>query len=263
MIRTLIADDEEPARRLLRVRLEEEPDFEIVGEARDGTRALDLIQTLRPEVVFLDIRMPGLDGVEVMDRIHGDEGPLVILVTAYDRFAVQAFERRALDYLLKPVTTKRWLDVIRRVRDTLSREELVARQMELSRIVLGELSSMDGARPRAHSAGADDGSGDAYLRAKKGDRIVLLRPEEVQRVEAARNYVRLVTARGTFEKRATMATLATQLPASFTRVHRSTIVNLDFIDDIRREWHGEYVITMRDGAEVRMSRGYADSVLNR
>jgi two-component system LytT family response regulator len=257
-IRTIVADDEPLAREGLRVRLNREDDIEIVGEADDGPSAVAAILALRPDVVFLDVQMPGLDGFEVVARTAQEHLPVVVFVTAFDRYALRAFTAHALDYLLKPIAHRRFQDALRRVRRELERDAMAA-SVDRLRAMLDARDAERGKSPAAAAAPAQ------YLTrftSRDGDRFVLVRAADVDWIEAAANYVRLHVGTRFFQVRIPMVELERQLdPAQFARVHRSAIVNLDRIAEIRPEWHGEYQVVLSTGVSLRLSRGYRDRLL--
>ena len=281
VIRTVVVDDEPLAREGLRVRLSREDDVDIVGEAVDGPSAVEAILSHRPDLVFLDVQIPGFDGFDVVARTASTHLPAIVFVTAYDRYALRAFEVHALDYLLKPIAHRRFQDALGRVRRELRRRER-------------DRAAADASYHRAVSAGGDadalatfaerlrrlldarDGASLALtggpgteapryatrFTVRDGERYVLLRVNDVDWAEASANYVRLHVGPRTYQMRMTMSDLERQLdPAQFTRIHRSAIVNLDRVREIRPEWHGEYEVALVTGATLRLSRGYRDRLL--
>jgi two-component system LytT family response regulator len=255
MIRTLIVDDEPLARDGLRVRLSREPDVEIVGEAIDGVAAIDAILALAPDLVFLDVQMPGLGGFDVLERVSETHLPIVIFVTAYDQYALKAFDVHALDYLLKPFSDARFAEALARARR--------AWASEADRDADERIAALLATRPTAASAPTI--SAKAFLTrlpVKDRDRYLLLRIDEITWIEAAQNYVQLHSRRGTFLVRSTMNDLEAQLdPARFARIHRSTLVNLDRIREIRPSWHGDFDVVLEDDTQLKLSRHYRDRVL--
>ena len=248
MIRALIADDEAPARRKLRELLSREADVDIVGEACDGVEAVAAIRSAGPDVVFLDIQMPRLDGFGVVAEVGVEAMPLVVFVTAYDEHALRAFEVHALDYLLKPFAPSRFARLLDRVRRQLApgtgRGDLAARIDRLLATV----------RPDP-----------AYLRqilVERGeDRQVLLPVEEIDHIQAAGNYLRLFTRAGEHRRRGTLRDLAGRLdPARFLRLNRSEIVRLDAIRELQPWFHGDARVVMKDGAVLTWSRRYRTKV---
>ena len=280
LIRTVLVDDEPLAREGLRVRLGREEDVDIVGEADDGPAAVDMILSLRPDLVFLDVQMPGFDGFDVVSRTASTFLPTIIFVTAFDRYALRAFEVHALDYLLKPIAHRRFQEALRRARHELTRRhregaasrspEDVSSDNESLTAVADRLRRMLDEREAALGAGGAvprptppaDARYALRFTVRDGERYVLLRVADVDWAEASANYVRLHVGPKTFQMRTTMSDLERQLdPAQFARIHRSAIVNLDRIREIRPEWHGEYEVALVTGATLRLSRGYRDRLL--
>ena len=278
MIRVLVVDDEPLAREGIKVRLEREADMEVVGEAADGPEAVAAITALHPDLVFLDVQMPGMDGFEVVERVAGVHLPVIVFATAYDEYALRAFEVHALDYLLKPVTARRFEEALRRARTEVGRgmeRETHRRLVELldawrsaatvsaaTHALPPEPPPQQQPPPPAPQALHGGGAYLTRLVVRDGERFLLLRAEEIDWVESAANYVRL-HARGTsYLVRATMAELERRLdPSRFTRIHRSTIVNTDRIREIRPEWHGDFDVVLTTGKALRLSRSYRERLL--
>jgi two-component system LytT family response regulator len=254
VIRTLIVDDEPLARRGIRVRLEREADVTVVGEAVDGPSAVLAIRSLAPDLVFLDVQMPGLDGFEVLEQVWTERLPRIVFVTAHDAHALKAFEFHALDYLLKPYSEARFLEALRRAREHLVQGGGGADERRLVELIEALAAG------RAHGAGRP-----AYAQrfsVRDRDRIVLVRAEEIDAVLAAGNYVQLVCGRQRHLLRVTLAEMEEELdPARFARIHRSTIVNLDRVREIRPDAHGDGEVTLEGGAVHRMSRAYRERLL--
>jgi two-component system LytT family response regulator len=240
-MRALIADDEAPARARLRRLLEASNDIEIVGEASTGREAVALIKRSQPDVAFLDIRMPGLDGFGVLDSIASDDAPYVVFVTANEQHAIRAFEVGAVDYLLKPYTAERFERVLDRARD---------------RFALGGRS----ASRRGRASEAENGQPRAFLRrilVMDNGRAVFLPTDRIDRIEAERNYVHLFCGKAMYRLRATIGALQGRLdPGHFLRINRSTLVRLDAMQDVHEWSHGDFRVVMRDGAELVWSRRY-------
>lgn len=244
-IRTLIVDDEPLARERIRQLLEDEPDIAIIGECTDGLQAVDAISEETPDLVFLDVHMPGLDGFEVIEGLNGGPKPAVVFVTAHDSYAVQAFETHAADYLLKPVERERFRASLAHVREELATEGADP-DLRLQALMAAE---------RARRAIPE------RLAVRTDGRIVFVRLADVEWIEAAGNYVRLYTAKERHVMRATISSIEKKLdPNTFLRVHRSAIVNLDFVTEIQPWFHGEYVVIMESGARVNLSRSYRQRV---
>jgi len=241
-ITALIVDDEAPARRRLVRMLGEMADVEVVGEAESGDDAVVQIAELEPDVVFLDIQMPGLNGFGVINAVGAEEMPLVVFVTAFDEHAVAAFEVRALDYLLKPVAPQRLAGAIARVREILSTPHGAesTRQAE----VIASLARVE-APPLTR----------LLVHGERGAHLLLV--ESIDLARAERNYVVLHTPQGTFKVRGTIGVLAERLdPSRFLRVNRSDIVRLDAIREMQPWSHGDYRIVLGDGRALLWSRRY-------
>jgi len=242
-IRALIVDDEAPARTRLRQLLKEEAGFEIVGECANGRQAIAAVQQQRPDVVFLDVQMPRLSGLQVCEAIAGEAMPLIIFVTAYDQYALQAFEARAMDYLLKPFDRERFRKSLQHVREQLQRE----RPGEADKVtkLLEELRRGSRAPER--------------LVFKVNGRVVFVRVEDIQWIEADGNYVNLRAANATHHLRETLGSLEARLPAEkFMRVSRSVMVNLDRIKELQPLFYGDFAVILLDGTRLTMSRNFRD-----
>ena len=241
-IRVLVADDERAARTRLTRLLGKTGDAEIVGEAADGAAAIAQVKALQPDVLFLDIEMPEGSGLDVARAVASKTGPAIVFVTAFDQYAVRAFEVHAADYLLKPIGEERLGLAWERVRDHLSRGDVGAER------VLAALQEMrSGQRP---------GYRERLLAARDG-RSTVITAAEVEWAEAAANYVKLHLAGGTHLIRESMTALESQLdPRRFVRVHRSAIVNVDQIREIQPWFSGDQVLVLRSGARIKLSRTY-------
>jgi two-component system LytT family response regulator len=248
-IRTLIVDDEPLARERVRSLLESEPDVEIVGEAADGPEALRALRELKPDLLFLDVQMPGLDGFQVLQHLDPDHVPVTIVVTAYDRYAIQAFEIHALDYILKPFDRKRFHEAMRRARIQLQQTpngELSHRMLALIEHVQKRDEYMD------------------RLIVKSGGRVLFVPVSEIDWIEAAGNYVRLHHGPAEHLLRETMSSLEAKLnPKQFLRIHRSTIVNINRIQELQPSFHGDFVVTLKGGVQLSLSRSYRAAVEER
>ncbi|HZN11570.1 MAG TPA: LytTR family DNA-binding domain-containing protein [Blastocatellia bacterium] len=243
-MRVLIADDEPLARRRLRELLADDPEVEVVGECASGEAALAAVRAQAPDLVFLDIEMPGLDGLAVSAALGGERGPLVIFVTAYDQYAVKAFELRAVDYLLKPFDWERFDRALGRAKGQWrARQAPEASEQILA--LLGELK----APPRYLER----------LAIRSDGRVRLWRAEEIDWIEAEGNYVRVHAGKLSALVRETLSGLEARLdPRRFTRIHRSQIVNLDRIQELHPWSHHDYRVVLRDGTELTLSRSYRD-----
>ena len=266
MIRTLIVDDEPLARDGIRVRLEQEADIEIAGEAGDGLAAAEAIKLLLPDLVFLDVQMPGCNGFQVVEKVADVHLPVIVFVTAYDQYALKAFDVHALDYLLKPFTGSRFQEALHRARAEINREG----DLESHRRLLNLLASFRATTPLPTEASTSTAVGPAggpgeyigRLSVKDGERYILLRAEEIDWVESAANYVRLFARGANYLIRMTMTELERRLdPKHFARIHRSTIVNINRVKEIRPEWHGDFDVVLGSGKVLRMSRKYRSRLL--
>lgn len=254
-VRTLVVDDEPLARDGIRLRLAREEGFEVVGECANGVEAVEAIHDLAPDLVFLDVQMPGLNGFEVLEEVDPRHAPVVVFVTAYDEYALRAFEVHALDYVLKPFDDDRFAATLRRVRERVA-ERHAGRVGDRLSGILAELGM--GSAPSA--ADEDAGEGRSYaerLVVRDGARIAFVPVAELDRVEADGDYVRLFCGARQHLIRRTMAQLESRLdPARFVRIHRSAIVAVDRIRELRPSFRGEYAVLLHDGTRLNLSRGY-------
>jgi two-component system, LytTR family, response regulator len=245
-IRTLIVDDEPLARERVRLLLERESDIEVIGECGDGAEALEVIPSSRPDLVFLDVQMPELDGFGMLARLEMDRLPAIIFVTAFDQFAVKAFEVHALDYLLKPFDADRLHTALQRARQSIQRQQAGEKDPRL-----GELLTDLRTAPRP----AD------RIAVKSGGRMILFKTGDIDWVESADNYVNLHVGKESHLLRETMNALEARLAADrFLRISRSTIVNLDRIRELQPMFHGEYAVILHDGTRLTLSRGYREKL---
>jgi len=242
-IRVIIADDESLARKKLRVMLEQEADVDVIAECQDGAETVRAMQTFKPDLLLLDIRMPDLDGFEVLSQLSTADLPMVIFTTAYDRHAVRAFEAHALDYLLKPFDHDRLHQAVGRARTELLRTS----DPEATQRILRYLSEGAGKQPPA----------ERRLIIKTGGRVVFLSFDEIDWVEAAANYVRIYVGKQTYLLRRGIGDIAERLDRlQFIRIHRSAIVNVHKIKELQPVNSGEYIVILKDGKELPCSRGY-------
>ena len=240
MIRTLIIDDEPLARKAISRLLNLESDIEIVGECGDGETALTLTRRLRPNLLFLDVRMPELDGFEVVEALNAADAPAIVFVTAYDQHALRAFEVHAVDYLLKPFSRERLGKTLNRVRERAGHDLDIGALREM----LAEMRRQEAQRKHLQR-----------IPVTLGGRIHLLSTREIERIEALGNYAQLISGQRRFEVRETLLSLEKKLdPAHFVRIHRSTIVNLDFVKEVQSWFKGGHLVIMKDGSELRLSR---------
>jgi two-component system LytT family response regulator len=246
-IRVLIVDDEPLARERIRTLLGGESDVEVAAEAADGLEAVDAIREHAPDLVFLDVQMPGLDGFEVIEMVGAERMPPVVFVTAYDQHALRAFEVQALDYLLKPFDAERFQGTLQRARRQIESLE----RGDLGRRLLSLVRSLKGDKPARTDR----------LVVKSGGRLFFLRAEEIDWIEAAGNYVRLHVGADAHLLRETMNSIEARLNAEiFFRIHRSYIVNIERIKELQPWFNGEYVVILRNGAKLTLSRGYREKL---
>jgi two-component system LytT family response regulator len=244
-IRALIADDEALARRRLRQFLTEVPDVEVVGECEDGRKAVALIKSTAPDLLFLDVQMPLLDGFGVIREVGAGSVPAVIFVTAFDQFALRAFDAHALDYLLKPFGRERFMQAIGRARRQIGDANVRVRLDAL----IGELSE----RPRYA----------ARLAVKARGRTVFLQTDEIDWVGAADNYLELHAGPNSYVVRETLSQLQSKLdPQKFVRIHRSTLVNVERIKEMHPLFAGDQVVLLHDGTKLQVSRTHRQRLMS-
>jgi two-component system, LytTR family, response regulator len=245
-IRVLIVDDEPLAREGIRMRLQPAPDLEIIGECRNGREAVAAILRDAPDLVFLDIQMPRMDGFAVIEAVGAQRMPHVIFVTAYDEHALRAFEVHALDYLLKPMDGSRFAEALARARDRIrgkNLEAIAAQLQEMMSALKGEKDYLE------------------RLSIKSAGRILLLDVDEIDWIEAADNYVQVHAGQASHLLLATMNSLETRLnPQQFLRIHRSTIVNLKRIKELHPMFHGEFRVILQDNTQLTSGRSYSKNL---
>lgn len=245
-IRTLVVDDEPIARERIMSLLQHEDDVEVIGECSDGVQAVSVIQQQSPDLVFLDVQMPGTDGFGVIENIGADRMPTVVFVTAYDEYALRAFEVHALDYLLKPFGKDRFQETLKHARAHLERR----RAGDLGRRLLALVHDLKPEQQRLDR-----------LVVKSGGRVFFLRTDEIDWIEAAGNYVRLHLGEESHLFRETMNGMEGRLDGRrFVRIHRSKIVNTERIKEMQPWFNGEYVVILRNGTRLTLSRGYREKL---
>jgi len=240
VIQTLLIDDELLARHKLRRLLATESEIEVVGEATSAAEAIASIKALSPQLLFLDVRMPGMGGIELIDKLAAEPDadlPHIIFTTAYDHYALRAFELRAVDYLLKPFTAERLHSAVERARDQIS------------------IAAKTSCRPQARSVKGDNYTSRIVFKSR--GRILFLPVTDIRWIGAEENYVRICTDKESHLLRETMTGLEQKLdPQMFLRVHRSAIVNLQFVKEVRTEAQGDFVVYLVNGQRLSMSRSY-------
>lgn len=262
-LRAVIVDDEPLALRLLQAMLEELPDIEVVASCRNGREALNAVARHTPDILFLDVQMPGMNGFEVVRRLQGDTIPLVVFATAYDQYAVDAFEVHAVDYVLKPLETDRLQTALSRARERLQGDAGHTGGSEKNRL----LASMEDIEQRGQATTGAPATeqpareGKAKLAIKDRGRITMICQADIEWIDAAGDYMCVHASGETHVMRSTMKELQEQLCSdNFKRVHRSTLVNLNFIEHIQVLSKGEYLLTLASGSEVKVSRNYRQPI---
>jgi two-component system LytT family response regulator len=259
-IRTILVDDEKLATQGLELRLAPFADVEIVATCSNGREAIRKIKTLKPDLVFLDIQMPGFDGFSVVQGVMDIDPPLFVFVTAYSEHAIKAFEAQAVDYLMKPVEPDRLADTMDRVRGRLA-DRRTAEEVERLRNVISEVApdSVD-SMPTGDEEMATSRF-EKLINVKDRGQIFRVDVESIERIDAAGDYMCIYTADNSLILRETMKDLEKRLdPRTFQRVHRSTIVNLDQVRQVKPHTNGECFLVLESGAQVKVSRSYRDVV---
>lgn len=278
-MKVLIVDDEPIARRRVRRLLRMEEDVEVVGECAGGQEAVTAIREQRPDLVFLDVQMPDLDGFGVVAALGEEKLPAIVFITAYDEYAVRAFDVHAMDYLLKPFDPDRFRAAFVRARqhmEQVSSAEAGRRITSLLEQVLGEAKT--GALVAANAASGSSGGATATvappaparpryldrLMVKHDGRVFFVKVADVDWFEASGNYVRVYVGRASHLIRETMHGIEEQLdPNQFARIHRAVIVNLDRIRELQPWFAGDYIVILRDGRQLKLSRTYREQLQNR
>lgn len=263
-IRTVIVDDESLSRRGLEIRLRTAGDFDVVAQCANGREALEALREHQPDLLLLDIQMPGMSGFDVLREIPAESLPMVVFVTAYDQFAIRAFEARAVDYLLKPVDEDRFATAVERIRDV-SRQRNASAQRDRLIDLLAEMSGsgeVDAEALLAYGAHAASVAAKAsVLPIREGRETIRVPIDSIDWIDAAGDYMCVHASGQTHILRGTMKELETALdPGVFQRVHRSTIVNLARVKSLRAHMNGEYFLTLVGGHELKLSRSYRDKV---
>lgn len=270
-IRILVVDDESATRRRIVRLLERDPDVLVVGEAATGAEAVRLVGAEKPDLVFLDVQMPGMSGFQVLEAL-GPRPPAVIFVTSRDQHALQAFEVNAVDYLLKPFEDDRFAAALRRAKSELIRRQTDALGAELAKLLQHLQANAGAVAPIATAAGTvpakapapdSGGSQEAITRERvllrSGGEIYFVKAEEIDWIEAEGDYMKFHAGGRVHLLRETMANLEERLdPKRFIRIHRSTIVNIDRVKKLSPSFAGEYAVFLHDGTKLRLSRGYHD-----
>ena len=246
-IRTLIVDDEPLARRNLRLLLERDPQIEIIGECRNGREAVQSVNKLSPDLIFLDIQMPEMDGFDVLASVGTEQIQAIIFVTAFDQYALKAFEVHALDYLLKPFDDARFQRALEQAKSQIEQKALNRISGKLLALLEERESKREQRAPRKIYL--------TRLMVKLASRVVLLKVNEIDWIEADGNYAKLHIGKKAHLLREKMHDLEAQLnPQKFVRIHRSIIVNLDRIKEMHPHFNGDYIVVLEDGVQLKLSR---------
>lgn len=263
MLRILIVDDEALARRGLKHRLRTIPDAEIVAEARNGREALEHIRELKPDLVFLDIQMPGMGGFEVVAKLSRETMPAIVFVTAFDEYAIKAFESNALDYLLKPIEDSRLHEALNRVRDLMDQKKAIKHKKSLLKL-LGDITGEPVANMKDLSAKGVEKMKRmevSKLGIKDGGKTTWVPQDEIEWIDAAGDYMCVHAGGETHIMRKTMKELEAELdPTLLQRIHRSTIVNVNKVREMQSHINGEYFLTLECGHTIKLSRTYKDKL---
>lgn len=253
-LKTIIVDDEPLALGLLKAKLQKSPQIEIVAQCKNGREALDAALSLQADLMFLDIQMPGLDGLEVVKQIQSDEMPLIVFTTAFEQYAINAFDLHAVDYILKPIDQERIDRAIERAAQRLASSE----PTESKASILSAINAMD-QHPRASEENLSIQKRKIVIRDR--EEITLLEQQDIAWLEAAGDYVCVHANGETHIKRSTLKELLNELdPEIFKRVHRSTIVNLNFIDKVIPHTKGEFFLILGEFNKIKVSRNYREAI---
>ena len=263
LLKTIIVDDEALARRGLKLRLSGRDDVEVIAEARNGHEALDMIREYEPDLVFLDIQMPGMDGFGVLRELSAEDMPAIVFVTAFNDYAIKAFEANALDYLLKPIEDDRLSEALDRVAENLDQRQALKHKKSLLQLVgditgeavgsMEELSTRDVESMKKKEI--------PKLEIKDGNRTTWVPQNEIEWIDAAGDYMCVHAGGETHIMRMTMKKLEASLDPDFLhRIHRSTIVNIHQVKEMRAHINGEYFLTLNGGHTVKLSRTYKDKL---
>jgi two-component system LytT family response regulator len=260
-IRAIVVDDESLARKGLVMRLEQYDQVEVLRSCRSGKEALAAIAELEPDLVFLDIQMPGMTGFEVIEQLQQDNMPMVIFVTAYDAFAIKAFDVHAIDYLLKPIEQDRLQQAIEKAEQRLDQQQVFVAKQRLLDIVIGLTGKSEAAIEQLLDAKGEQIAYADKLAIKDGSSTTFVPVKNIDWIDAAGDYMCVHVNGATHIMRTTMKELEAQLdPAIFQRVHRSTIVNLARVEKVSSHINGEFHLTLTCGSSLKMSRSYKDKI---
>ena len=262
-IRTVIVDDEALARRGIEIRLQSHADFEIIAHCVNGRETLEVVAREQPDLLFLDIQMPGLSGLDVIERLPQASLPMIVFVTAYDRYALNAFDAQALDYLLKPINDTRFAQALDRVRTWSQQRQALTQREQLMNLLAATkgASAIDAGSLQEHLQAVGTTAYADILPIRDQSDTVRVNVAKIDWIDAAGDYMCVHAEGHTYVLRETMKSLEAILdPKIFSRVHRSTIVNVKRVRRLRPHTSGEYFLTLEDGQEIKLSRSYRDRV---
>lgn len=261
-IRTLIVDDESEAREGLELLLSRDEEVDLIAKCKNGLEAIQQINQLRPDLVFLDIQMPQINGFEVLSSLPEDRMPKVVFVTAYDQYAVQAFQIHAIDYLLKPFTDERFYDCLKHAKERLHQENTSAVDENYHALIDGYRERQSGEKDQMILSSM--GTAEQRMLIKSGGKIHFIDFAEIRWIEAFDYYVKVHTADRFFLVRESMKKMEAKLsPHNFIRIHKSSIINLDFIKELEPYFNGEYYVKLKEGEKLKLSRTYRKNLLGR
>jgi two-component system, LytTR family, response regulator len=254
-IKTLIVDDEPLARRNIRLLLERDPQIDIIGECRNGSEAVSAIRSFSPELIFLDIQMPEMDGFDVLQQVGPEQIHAIVFVTAFDQYALKAFEVHALDYLLKPFDDVRFQKALQTAKSQIEQREIDKLTKKLLALLEDRLSTQEMRSQETYLT---------RLMIKLTNRVILVNVSEIDWIEADGNYAKLHVGRKSHMLREKMHDLEARLdPQQFVRIHRSIIVNLDRIKELYPHFNGDYMIVLADGTQLKLSRSRREHLESR
>ncbi|MEM1322075.1 MAG: LytTR family transcriptional regulator DNA-binding domain-containing protein [Bacteroidota bacterium] len=257
MIRTLIIDDESPARQRIRDLLARQSDIELIGECKSGQEAIDSILNSKPDLIFLDIQMKDMNGFEVLESLLPEDRPITIFVTAYDQYAIQAFEYFAFDYLLKPFKDQRFMQSLQQARRLLAQQQPAAYDQQLQSL-LRLLRSEPGQIEKAPKGNPQ------LMPIKLAGKIYFIPIEDIRYIEASGYYIEIHTSEKKHLLRESLSRILDRLPAEqFMRIHRSAIIRLSFLAEINSLGMGDVEVVMKDGKVLRVSKTYKEELMRR
>ncbi|MFC1493205.1 LytR/AlgR family response regulator transcription factor [candidate division KSB1 bacterium] len=246
LIRSLIVDDEIAAREIIKNYLSDDGSFEVIGESGNGIDAVKQIVEKKPDLVFLDIQMPEMDGFEVIGTIGLEDLPHIVFVTAFDQYAIKAFEINAIDYLLKPFDRIRFLSAINRAKEHLLSKKAIENQLS---------NLLSNIKRESHYL--------SKIMVKTGGRVYFLKADDIKWIEAASNYIKIFSGRDSYLVKDTLNNFEKKInPNQFVRIHRSCIINVNFIHEIQPWDKNNHLVILEDGKELKLSRSYKDKIFD-